>query len=863
MLTATGSAAARFSGFLGSLFGLRDDESPASRFASWLPYVAQLEVERIFVNTHGLGFVLDVYPQTGADQEMEQVLQALFVNCPAGTGVQMHMYGSPQVRDILLRYANQRAEDDDQLRKAAQYGRPARNDNFFRKVARRRFAYLQSATRNSLSSGFHFTLRDYRLLVSVTVPGDANNLSSVEAVMALRARMQATLSSANLPSRACDADFLVNWCAGFLNPGRMLAQHPPQYQYDAGRELRDQMVDHDTIQDDASNYLRLWKEDDDAETEVRFLSVRSYPKEFRLAQMGALTGDLMQPALQYSTPFLLTLGVKVQDPADIAALVTANNARAQQNAESKLARIMPDVQAKQRDWDLAAKALDRGGGIVYLYHQLALFCPPHTGVAAQEAAQALWRARGFELNADVYMAKQGLLASMPMTLSDPFFADMRKMRRVTRKTTANAVNMSPLLAEWKGSRTPTLLFAGRRGQLVGLDLFDSPENYTAAVVGVPGSGKSVLLNEIAWSYLSVGAKVFLIDLGRSFQRLCKMARGQYIEFRPDSRIGVNPFSMVTEPREGNDGEMEGGINEDIGMIKPILMKMCSMNEPLEPVQEKALVAVVLEKFAEYGRDLNVTGVRDALRGGTVRSLELVNDQRIKDLAVMLTPYTRDGEYARFFEGKANIDFSNDLLVVENEELLRKPELHTIITMLLTFQITGQMYLTRDRKKILGIDEIKQQIRAATSADDAVIAGLIEGASRRARKYGGSLITATQNGADYFESTQMQAAIDNADFLFMLRQKPESLQMLQDKKRISVGDHEMRLLQSIRAEESFRECYIKSSLGDGLVRIVLDPYSRLLFSNRIEDNKPLDDLMARGLSVDQAVTQLLNLRGIVA
>lgn len=34
---------------------------------------------------------------------------------------------------------------------------------------------------------------------------------------------------------------------------------------------------------------------------------------------------------------------------------------------------------------------------------------------------------------------------------------------------------------------------------------------------------------------------------------------------------------------------------------------------------------------------------------------------------MLNPYTRDGEYARFFEGRNN-DFSNDFMVIENEEL---------------------------------------------------------------------------------------------------------------------------------------------------------------------------------------------------
>src|SRR5207247_2811216 len=116
---------------------------------------------------------------------------------------------------------------------------------------------------------------------------------------------------------------------------------------------------------------------------------------------------------------------------------------------------------------------------------------------------------------------------------------------ITLTTFGNAIHLAPLIAEWRGTRTPTMVFAGRRGQLMTVDLYDNDlGNPTAAIIGAPGSGKSVLMNEMAWSYLSIGAKVWMLDLGRSFEKLCRKAEGTYIEFRPDVEISLNPFPRV-------------------------------------------------------------------------------------------------------------------------------------------------------------------------------------------------------------------------------------------------------------------------------------------------------------------------------
>ncbi|WP_284620625.1 type IV secretion system protein TraC [Aquabacterium humicola] len=840
-----------------ALFGLGQAfDSPAEQFASWLPYSAYLPGEQLFVNRDSLGYMLELMPQSGADDRMAEVLVSLYANCPPGTGLQFHLFGSPHIRELLRRYANLRVEDTDQAEKAAHWGRPARNDNLFRRLARQRVGHLLQGAQQSLTTGFHYTVRDFRLMLSVSLPGDADDLRRRDEVLTLRDSMASTLRSALLPNQVCDAAALINWCALFTNPDRILPTSTfgdaPSLHYDDGREIRDQIIDFDTIQDALPGGLRLWKESSPQVLEAHFYSIKSFPEHFALWQMGSLIGDLMQPALQYTAPFLLTMGAHVLDPNVTKSVVTANHVRATQNARSRMADVMPDVGKKLQDWSAAADAIDTGGSLVSLYHQLALFSTPERATSAHETAQAIWRGRGFQLNADTYMHRQALIASLPMTLSGRFHRDLAKMRRVSRKTMANAIHLAPLIAEWRGTRTPALVFGGRRGQLMSLDLFDNDlGNPNCAIIGAPGSGKSVLMNEMAWSYRAIDAKVWMLDLGRSFERLCRKAKGTYIEFRSDVDICLNPFSRIRD------------IHEDIDMLVPAISKMASMSRPLDEVQYKAISAMVLQLFKAHGNDLTITALRDAFKTGTIEELGVRDDARIRDLAVMLNPYARGGQYERFFEGRCNVDFDNDFIVIENEELKRRPDLHAVVNILLLHQITGEMYLTRNRRKLLFIDELKQQL-GDIGANDPVKAAVVEEAARRARKYGGSLCTATQSADDYYGSAQMEAAFNCSDWVFLLRQKPESIEMLDRKGRLSMDEPKKRLLNSLRTEPGvFSEVYISSPIGEGVARNILDPATHLLFSNKLEDNAPLDEMRAQGLGIDDAIAELLRRRGIQA
>jgi len=814
----------------------REDES--ARFSQWLPYSGYLEDRQVFVNRDSLGFCLELRPHSGADEEMARVLSALYAASPPGTGIQFQLYASPTIRGPLAEYAALRLQDED-VPELRTLGRGGRHTNIHRTMARRRVGHYLAGARQSLLGAQTYLFRNFRLSLSVSIPGHPGDLARLDELLLLREGFRATLHAAGFASRPWSAGDLINWVSQLLDPQRQDGEGLP-LTYDEGRELRDQAIDPATRMEFTETDVGLSSVGSAEEVALRLLSVRALPPRFALWNMGSLIGDLYQNTLQYPCPFLLTLGVHVLDAEATRNWAYLKSARATTNATSYMARFLPDLQERKSDWDIVLKALDDGQQLIDLYHQVALFAPPESGSRAEQAARAIFRARGFELTNDTLMMSQALIGSLPMTLSGPFHADLKRMKRVTTKTSANGVHMAPLIAEWQGTGTPVLLLGGRRGQVMQLDVYDNPAgNYNVAIAGTSGSGKSLLLNEIAASYLGTGARVWIIDVGRSYEKACRNFGGSFIEFTEDAALSLNPFTLVQD------------IDEDMELLQPLLAQMVSPRESLDGFQYSTLGAAIKAVWKAKRNAMTVSDIHNLLATGRIDNESQDEDRRLKDLAAMLHPYTREGAYGKYFTNEASIDFSADFIVLELEELKAKKDLQTVVLLIVMYRITREMYFSRDRKKIVIIDEAWDLLSGGATAE------FIEAGYRRARKYKGAFMSATQGVDDYYRNPAAKAALENSDWMFLLRQKPESIEMMDKLGQLTMDDAMKRLLQSLRTEHgAYSEVFIHSPVGNGIGRLIVDPYSLLLFSSRAEDFNAINAKRASGLSVSEAIDAVL-------
>lgn len=67
-----------------------------------------------------------------------------------------------------------------------------------------------------------------------------------------------------------------------------------------------------------------------------------------------------------------------------------------------------------------------------------------------------------------------------------------------------------------------------------------------------GSGKSFATNYLITSYLSIGAKVWVIDVGLSYLKLSEAYKGDFARFDQESNLCLNPFELIEDYSEEED-----------------------------------------------------------------------------------------------------------------------------------------------------------------------------------------------------------------------------------------------------------------------------------------------------------------------
>ena len=803
---------------------LIDEELRAERL---FPAFAVDPDNKVFLcNDKTLGFVFECQPLAGGDEKINDKLeQFLAQNYPDDMTMQFMLFRSPDIEWQLNAMSNLRS---------------GMNHPLLTPVIEDRIAFLREHTqkdliKRSLRGSVHDMglIQDLKLIISVKIPytGETGvegpTAGEMQMIQQWQQKMLSLLRSMSLAPRLMTPQNylrLMNSLCNWAPDASWKMSDLPYWEED--KTLDCQILDPTTnVICARPDLLQLGESGF-----VKVLSAKRLPDATYFGEAIQYAGDLSGQNQGVKQNYAVVVNVIFPNSEKMKGALEKKRQWVTNQAYGPLLKFVPVLNDKKASFDTIYESVNKGAKPLRLTFSVLVFGKSEEDVtAASMAVQAFWATQRFALMEDKFVMLPLFRNCLPLGTDR---SAIRELQRYKTMTSKEAPVLLPIFGEWKGTGTYHIALMSRNGQIMSMSLHDSSTNKNGVIAAESGSGKSFLLNEIILSYMSEGARVWVIDAGKSYKKLCESLEGDFVEFGEDSRISLNPFETITNWEEEEDG------------IESLVGAMASANANLSDLQIAELKRIMKLLWDERGQGMTVDDIREACIGS--------EDPRVMDIGKQLYAFSSTGAYGRFFNGKNTADFRNDFTVLELDELQGRKHLRQVVLLQLIYQIQREMYLgERDRKKLVIIDEAWDLLK------EGEVSVFMEHAYRKFRKYGGSAIIATQAVTDLYDNKVGRAIADNSANMFLLGQKKESIEMVKEKKLLVLSPAGFNILRSVYTEAGvFSEIFLITERGQGVGRLVVSDFQGLLYSTAPEDVQAIKLYQDQGLSVSDAIKSVL-------
>ena len=812
-----------------------------------LPYYKYNEDDYIFHNADGgLSIVFLCKPYGGAG--VESGLVSLMSSIPEGAAIQLLLYSSPDITDLIDRWKTIKTVDGDLYRST--------RDSYA--------DFIESKAKEIMSPNMRVRISDYKLVITISLGGKSDIFSlgdrvknlfgskknkdykneymeRYEKMKELHGRLSAALKAANLFPENVDPDKLIRIVYPLLNPNHDFRNIP---RWKGSEDISDNCVANDTVFEVAHDHIRF------DNRYARSMSVKNYSYDWYCGMSEHLIGN----------PFgNQTIESNVLYCLNVINIGKSGINKVKRKSQIILSQNLPDhlfplLGMKKRDLAMANKELERGKTLFHINYCIIPIANSYDELNnASGQLQAYYQRLGFTIEEDRYINLPVLLSTLPGNYDERFKDDLKRGIIVFLE---NAVDLAPVAADWGGNTAnPEVFFFTPRGQLFSFDFFASNTNYNSFVIGTSGAGKSVALQSIAMNYLMSNDLVRIIDIGGSYENFCNILDGQYIDIKPETPICLNPWTDISDEKTFN--EFSEFLADWYWMMgSPADYKLSQEHEKYI----KSWLAIALKKsFDKYSIDSNVDTVVECLRHEVVRDSKIgILDARMSDFIQILSSYMSTGIYGAFFNGKAEITFSSNIVVLETGSMENIPALRDPIIMILTYHISKSIYLghnTENKKHLVIIDEAHKFL------GNHKIDGFVEQAYRRFRKHKASMIIGTQGYEDLSgdsgnSSRAGRVIIDNSAFQIFMKQSPSSAEKLKNSESHNFDEYEKSMIDSIKSVKGeYSEAILIHENLKVKLRIVLDPFQKKMFFTTPDMRNYIRERVRNGMSFIDALNSM--------
>lgn len=809
-----------------------------------MPY--QTMEEECFINKKSVGLGWILQPLCGADEAVMLTLANLIKNkIPPTVEVQCLLLGHPWVGGNLHR------------------GLPGlQSDNpLFRALAESALQYHEKAIFEGYPNPRKTPayLRDYQVFFFLSQK-KGRLTDTLTALKTLREDIEAEWQAAHMSFQRTPLSTFLRLVQRLTTPHRYTTDWP-ELDVDTELTLNHQCLEkgsHLTIEKEYLdvNYPASPLNPETKTTRVVSLTLARAPKTFALWMTPDNFSNLFDAQKGITCPFVLNIIFKVKPLSQSKGAANSGSLIANHMASSAKYKHFTGAfetdQEKQQHKDLLndEKTLD-----CELFYSLTLFSTPEK--AKQDTARALsaFRANGINLYVPPMLQMPHYLANLPFLSSEGLLTELSHFGLIRKKLKHfNIANLLPIVADFKGC-TKGMLLPTFRHQVHFFNNFDDKAlpitNYNQLVVASPGSGKSVFCNEAILTQLSLGGKVFVIDLGGSYKHLCELVDGDYIDA---STLTLNPFTLF----DVEDVEIEKADHiEIISMneaVKNLLGVMANPEGGLLPEQSDWLLNAVQFVRKTKGNKARIDDVVDYLN--QLKNNERPNDNHLYYLILSLEKYTTAGQFGAIFNGEAPKFSQKSLVVLEMQAFQEMKGLSTIVMFVMISLIQTEFYHSaRDQYKSCFIDEAWRWL---CQGNNTMAADFIETGYRTARKHRGSFTTIVQN-FEALEERQGAAIKSCSDINVVLRQGKFDEYIT--KNPTAFNALEQTLIKSFGEAKNngYSEMMISTEKYSSFHRLFLNPFAKVLFSSDGEEYEAVERYRGQGLSIIDAVKKVVEVR----
>lgn len=798
--------------------------------------------------TIGFGFVCDPIPG-GGDELNTQVQSFINLDFPEHTTISFMLYRSPDLDSQLDQVLTLRNGFYDQLLTPLLYQRI----NFLREHSKK--PLVTNYKGQSYDCGL---IVDIKLFITIKIPvrnGLAPTDNEKLEIIELQRRSYASLADTGFCPREMNASMYLRVMGTLINWQPDRSWEKSVIKPDPTIPLCDQFFDPDSDLDDSDetrSFIGLCqrydnknkkKGEDDFQCYAQVMSPRTYPAMMyfgnAIMYAGDFTGRGRSANIAGNYCVVSTIHV-INHTKTFDNFKKKRSLTGKASFSSVLLRARPEMATAIKDYDEIYNAVENGGKLLQMTFSVIIFAKTKQAmIDMSQAMQQYFATMNFKLMVDRYVQREIFTNCLPFSIDRKFMFGM-EARRYNTFTTNIATTLLPLMSEWKGTGRGHVSLISRTGQLMTLSLHDSNTNNNALIAAESGSGKSFFTNELMSMYMSAGARVWIIDIGRSYLKLCNTLHGEFISFQQDHLPCLNPFRMINNIEDEHD------------FIIAILEAMISPREKLTSQQESVLTQIFDSLWTQKGREATIDDIRDGLN----EYARTNNDMRIRDMATQIYPFTTKGSYGQVFNGDDPITFNNRFTVLELEELNGMPQLRQVVLLQLIFQIQQAIFLSRKsgQKKLVMIDEAWDLLKEGHTAK------FMEAAYRKFRKYDASAIIATQSVADLYNATDNQigqAIAANSAFNFLLGQKEQTVEQVKEKKQLTLSDAGFEQLKTVRTVKGvYSEIFLQSNAGTGIGRLIVSDFEKLMFSTDPTDIARINYYVQMGATYSDAINQIL-------